>query len=407
MTQRLPFLKVSGTKIVDESGKPVMLKGVSLGGWLMMEGYMLYGRGIAERDFKSSFASALGKDALDDFTRSFRDVFIREEDIGIIKAWGANCIRVPFNYRVVEFEDRPFSLNEEGLKYLDRIVKWCERHSIYCILDMHAAPGAQNTDWHADSTNSKSEFFAYELNQDRFYRLWHFLADRYKDVSAVAGYDVLNEPLLANEHEFVLKGIYDNVTREIRDSDKKHIIFLEGNFWGQRIGFLGKPTDHNTAYSIHAYPPPDYVFNWETDLKYPGKVYNLMWNRNKLAFLARQYESFVNKVKVPLYIGEFGVNWRGGSFGEAKWVKDCVDIFEEYGFHWTYWTYKTLSTNVFPDGIFRYTKNPAWVNRKGPLSGWETFNSLWPKEKGSIIYSWRTENFARNDKLLAVLKKYF
>lgn len=406
MAQKLPFLKTDGTKIVDEDGLPVILKGVALGGWLMMEGYMLYGRNIVERDFKASFEKALGKEALEDFTRSFRDMFIREDDIKLIKEWGANCIRVPFNYRVIEFEDRPFSLNEEGLGYLDRIVKWCEKHSIYCILDMHAAPGAQNPDWHADCSN-KPEFFVYDLNKDRYLRLWHFIADRYKDVSAIAGYDVLNEPLLPNEQENLLKGLYDNVTKEIRDADKRHIIFLEGNFWAQRLNFMGKPADKNTAFSIHAYPPPDYVFNLETDLKYPGRVYKLMWNKKKLEFFARRYKNFIDDVNVPLYVGEFGVNWRGGSFGEAKWVKDCLDVFKKYGFHWSYWTYKTVANSVFPDGIFRYTKNPAWVNKKGPLSGWETFSSLWPKEKGSMAFSWRTENFKRNDKLYSILKKYY
>lgn len=406
MAQKLPFLKTDGRKIVDEDGLPVMLKGVALGGWLMMEGYMLYGRNIAERDFKASFEKALGKDALEDFTRSFRDTFIRESDIKLIKEWGANCIRVPFNYRIIEFEDRPFSLNEEGLGYLDRIVKWCEKHSIYCILDMHAAPGAQNPDWHADCSN-KPEFFVYDLNKDRYLRLWHFIADRYRDVSAIAGYDVLNEPVVPNEQENLLKELYDNVTKEIRDADKRHIIFLEGNFWAQRLNFMGKPADGNTAFSIHVYPPPDYVFNWETDLKYPGRVYKLMWNKKKLEFFAGRYRNFIDDVNVPLYVGEFGVNWRGGSFGEAKWVKDCLDVFKKYGFHWSYWTYKTVCNSVFPDGIFRYVKNPLWVNRKGPVSGWETFSSLWPKEKGSMAFSWRTENFKRNDKLYSLLKKYF
>jgi aryl-phospho-beta-D-glucosidase BglC (GH1 family) len=406
MPPKLPFLKVDKTRIVDASGKPVMLKGVALGGWLMMEGYMMYGRNIAEKSFRESFEKAIGKEALEDFTRSFRDTFIREEDIDIIKGWGANCIRVPFNYRLIEFEDRPFSFNEEGIRYLDRIVKWCEKSGIYCILDMHAAPGAQNPDWHSDCVN-KPEFFTSDVNKDRYFRLWHFLADRYKDVSAVAGYDVLNEPVVEFHEEHIVKDLYERVTKEIRDTDKKHIIFLEGNFWGQRLKFLDAPKDKNTVYSIHAYPPADYVFNWETDLAYPGKVYGVRWDKNTLNILAKQYRSFADKVGVPLYVGEFGVNWRGGGFGEAQWVKDAVSIFKENGFHWTYWTYKTIANPVFPDGLYRYTKNPAWVNRKGPLSGWETFSSLWQSQKGSMAYSWRTENFKSNNKLLAVLKRYF
>jgi len=406
MARKLPFLKVKGTDIVDETGRKVTLKGVALGGWLMMEGYMMCGRNIAEKAFKESFEKALGKEALADFVKSFRETFIREEDIRIIKSWGANCVRIPFNYRVLEFEDRPFSLNEEGLNFLDNVIRWCEKHEVYCILDMHAVPGAQNPDWHADCVG-KTEFFTSEVNKDRYLRLWHFLADRYKEVSAVAGYDVLNEPLVDFHEEHILKDIYERVTKEIRDTDKRHIIFLEGNFWGQKIKFLGHPKDDNTAYSIHTYPPSDYTFNWEVDLEYPGKVYGVPWNKTTLDILAKQYKSFVDKAGVPLYIGEFGVNWRGGKFGEVEWTKDAVSIFKKYGFHWTYWTYKTVANCVFPDGIYRYVKNPAWVNRKGPVSGWETFSSLWQKEKGSMAFSWRTENFKLNNKILAVLKKGF
>ena len=80
---------------------------------------------------------------------------------------------------------------------------------------------------------------------------------------------------------------------------------------------------------------------------------------------------------------------------------------EKYHISWTYWNYKTVANLAYPDGIYRYISNPAWVNRQGPIAGWETFASLWPKEKGSMAYSWRTENFTPNDKILPVLKKYF
>ena len=403
---KLPFLRIDKTRIVDEAGRPVVLKGVALGGWLLMEGYMLAGRNIPEREFKAAFEKSLGREALDDFTRSFRDSFLREDDIRIIKSWGANCVRVPFNYKLVEFEDRPFSFNEEGLKYLDRIVDWCERHSLYCILDMHAAPGAQNPDWHSDCSG-EPELFTNDANKDRYLRLWHFLADRYKDSSAVAGYDVLNEPVVKMREERTVKELYERVTKEIRDADKRHIIFLEGNFWAQRINFLGRPKDDNTAYSIHAYPPTNFTFNLARDLRYPARARDITLSKNMLNMLAAPYINFVEKNKVHLYAGEFGVNARGGHYGEIKWVDDILKVFTKHNLSWTYWTYKTIANSVYPDGIYRYLANPPWVKREGPVYGWENFASQWPKEKGRMIFSWRTENFTLNDKLYSVLKRYF
>ncbi|MDO8525411.1 MAG: glycoside hydrolase family 5 protein [Candidatus Omnitrophota bacterium] len=406
MADKLPRLRVKGAKIVDERDRPVALRGVALGGWLMMEGYMSAGRNMAERDFKASFEKALGKEALEDFTRSFRSTFIQESDIKFIKEWGANCVRVPFNYRVIEFEDKPYSFNSEGLFYLNKVVEWCEKYGLYCILDMHAAPGAQNPDWHADPSG-KPELFTNEVNKSRYLRLWRFLAELYKGSSAVAGYDILNEPVVKEDEEGLVKDLYEKATKEIRDAGDRHIIFLEGNHWAQRINFLGKPADDNTAYSVHVYPPTEFTFNLVRGLRYPCKVCGIPWTRESMKMMALPYKQFAKKNNVHLYAGEFGVNARDGHYGELRWVKDVLDIFEEGGLSWTYWTYKTVANSVYPDGILRYVQNPPWVRREGPVSGWETFSSLWQKERDKMIDSWKTENFELNEKLLAVLEKYW
>jgi hypothetical protein len=123
--------------------------------------------------------------------------------------------------------------------------------------------------------------------------------------------------------------------------------------------------------------------------------------------LARPYRAFADYNKVPLFMGEFGVNARDGHFGDVKWVDDMTSIYNDNGIHWTYWTYKTVANYAFPDGILRYLGNPPWVNRQGPVFGWETYASLWQKEKGRMMSSWRTENFKVNEKIHAVLKKKF
>lgn len=406
MLKQLPFLNVDGTKIVDENGKTVVLKGVNLGGWLMMEGYMFGGRNTPEHEFKAAFEKALGKPALDDFMACFRDTFIQETDFRTIKEWGANCVRLPFNYRLIEHEDRPYSLNEEGLKYLDKAVEWCEKYGLYCILDLHAAPGAQNDAWHSDSYG-KPELFDDAQNRDRYLRMWFFLADRFRENPYIAGYDILNEPNVTVLDEHKVRSLYEEATAEIRSTDQKHIIFLEGNVWAQRLEFLGRPKDRNTAFSIHNYAPLNFTHHFEQGLYYPGKAHGLMWDKKRFDIFAGAYSKYAKIRKIPLFLGEFGVNARDGYYGEDKWVDDQLAICEKYGFSWTYWNYKTIANLAFPDGIYRYTGNPPWVNRQGPISGWETFPSLWQKEKGSMIFSWRTENFTRNDTILSVLKKYF
>ena len=135
--KKIPLLRTCGTGIVDEFGAPVRLRGVNLGSWLLTEGYILGGRNVPEQSFRSEFEKRLGRKAMEEFTLSFRDSFITEEDIRSIKRWGANCVRIPFNYRIVEREERPRRINKEGISYLDKAVNWCGKFGIYCILDLH------------------------------------------------------------------------------------------------------------------------------------------------------------------------------------------------------------------------------------------------------------------------------
>ena len=41
MAQAKDFLRTQGARIVDAGGKPVILRGMGLGGWMLQEGYML------------------------------------------------------------------------------------------------------------------------------------------------------------------------------------------------------------------------------------------------------------------------------------------------------------------------------------------------------------------------------
>ena len=41
LAQAQSFLRADGTRIVNEEGEPVILRGMGLGGWVLQEGYML------------------------------------------------------------------------------------------------------------------------------------------------------------------------------------------------------------------------------------------------------------------------------------------------------------------------------------------------------------------------------
>lgn len=197
-------LRVDKTDIINARGEKVILRGINLGCWLNMEGYILDGRNIPEHTFKNRFRRIFGKDALEEFTRLFRSNFIRRTDFKVIKERGFNCVRIPFNFRLVE--------DKYGFSYLEKAVSYCKQYHLYCILDLHAAPGSQNPDWHADSTGQVL-LWKDKARQEKFIRIWQIISERFKAEETIAGYDILNEPVYTNEG--VILGLYRKAVKAI------------------------------------------------------------------------------------------------------------------------------------------------------------------------------------------------
>ncbi len=389
------MLTIKDGNIVNASGKKIFLRGINLGGWLMMEGYILCGRNISEQSFKHEMIKRYGRKAGDSFLTAFRNSFVKEDDFKRISDVGMNCVRLPFNFRLLE--------EKKGRDILEKVIGWCEKYNIYCILDMHAAPGCQNPDWHSDS-NGDSYLWDNDIYQKRFFRLWEMLSDRFKDRDIIAGYDVLNEPVIRKSAKKTLRNFYKETIRRIREIDKRHIIFLEGNLWAQVLEDIGEPFADNLSYSIHYYCPIDFTFDFHRGLRYPGWVENEYWNKERIEDDLRRYYRLGRNWGVPIFVGEFGINFRCGKCtGSIAWVKDILQIFNKFDFHWTYWTYKTIANSVYPDGLYRYLLNPRWVSREGPIYGWENFYALWKDFKKEIMKSWETENFERDQPLFNLL----
>ncbi len=380
------------------------IKGVNLGGWLLMEGYILGGRNIAEFAFKRSFREQNGNSALVEFEKLFRNNFITKTDFANIRLMGANAVRVPFNHKLIE--SQAYKYSEKGFRYLDNVMSWAKYNKLGVILDLHAACGSQNHDWHSDSTGKALLWLQPDFRK-RTYALWSAIAARYKDCPSLIGYDVLNEPVIDKSKVGMINDLYIGIIKAIRAHDKEHTIFLEGNIWAQQIDFLSKLISENVTISIHTYCPLNFTFNFVPCLNFPGKIEGDLWNQQKLFRYLEPYRKFAEKYDVRLLVGEFGINWRGGHFGELKWLDGILKSFDKFGFDYTYWTYKAIANSAFPDGIYQYLGNNAYVRREGPVYGFENYVNLWKRENTKIVDFWKTDNFAPNKKLISVLKKHF
>ena len=370
----------------------------------MMEGYILHGRNIAESIYKAEFAKTNGRKALADFESSFRDNFITEEDFRNMASWGVNTVRVPFNHKLIE--TTPNKNDEKGLRYLDRVFAWGKKHKIKIILDLHAAPGAQNCDWHADC-NTRALFWEKGHFRERTLVLWELLADRYKNEEALLGYDVINEPVLGGHSEKILFDFYKQAVKTIKRIDNRHTIYLEGSIWAQKIDFMEGLIEENVSISIHYYRPLNYCFNFTPFYSFPGVIEKGRWDEKTIVRSLKPYYDFSRKHKVRIFAGEFGLNWRGGYYGELRWLDCVLKAFEDFGFDYTYWTYKAVANSLFPDGLYQNIPDSDFIKREGPLYGWENYIGMWKSKKSRIIKDWRTESYTPNRKILGTLKKYF
>ena len=380
------MLGIKGKKIVNQKDEVVCLTGIALGGWLMMEGYMLGGANIAESVFKKELGS-LEKE----FTREFRSRFITKKDANIIKSLGFNCVRIPFNYRIIE---------EEGVGYLKKVAEWFYGQKVYVILDMHAVPGAQNCDWHSDSSG-RAGFFENESDRKYFLKLWKDISTAFKDDEYLAGYDVMNEPV--TDKIDILKQAYRDVNKTIRDNNDNHIIFYEGNRWAQEVDFIPELLEENNAISIHFYEPTKYTFNQIADLKYPGRIDGVQWNKSRISRYLKKYSAF----NIPIYVGEFGVASRCPHCSyELNWLRDALNNFKRYGYHFTYWTYKSAGGMKYPDGLFQLFDSSDVLSIGGEHSGMESIIRKMKEDPQRVYDVFDTSNFQINKKLMNLLKKY-
>lgn len=346
----MEMLKVKDNQIVTSGGTPVRLRGFNIGGWLNMEDF-IDGYVGAEHNLRQVMSRILGQEKARFFFDRLLDHFFSEEDVIFMKELGANALRLPFNYRHFERDDRPYEYLEEGFRRLDQAVQWCGKHGIYVILDFHAVQGWHNPDWHSDNAHVHILLYGQKHFRERAAALWREIARRYRGNPAVAGYDLMNEPVTRLEYErydpsqhdwAALNSIYRQMAAAIREVDPDHILFVEGDNFATLYDGLEVDFDPNLAVSTHNYIAPAV-----SPGDYPGTFNGLYWNRDIIAaeFGAHSGTRFAFERRKPLYSGEFGVWYAGHSDQIDQRVRaldDQLGVFDSAGVHWTIWTYKDV-----------------------------------------------------------------
>jgi Endoglucanase len=356
------FLSIDGADF-KVGGRKTMLRGFGLGTWMNLEHFMI-GMPGPESLIRETIRSELGDAGERAFFDSFLESFFGEEDARYVESLGANALRIAINYRHFIDDQEPDSLKEDGFEQLDLAIAACKRHGIYAILDMHAAPGGQNPDWHSDNGTGVSQFWKFRLFRDQIARLWGRIAARYANESAVGGYDLLNEPFQVPRLD-LLKDYYDAALREIRAVDRRHIVFLEGRHFAMDFSGFNEPDDPLATYSFHYYPSV-----WNPDVISPETR-----DEERHSLFRRTLEPFLElrqRVGRPLWCGECGFTYEEERKPYYRRItREMLDLFEENDISWSLWAYKDarLMGIVYPKGDSPWMRFASGIRARWSLPG--------------------------------------
>jgi endoglucanase len=350
------FVTTRGKDLISRDGKPLLLKGINLGNWLLPEGYMFrFKTANSPRLIQTVINELVGEDEGRQFWNTYRENYVSREDIRFIKRSGFNSVRVPFSYRLLVSDSTPARLEGEGYRLLDDVVSWCRQENLYVILDMHGAPGGQTGDNIDDSWGYPFLFESAE-RQDLTVNIWRKLAARYRSEPTVIGFDLLNEPIA---HYFDtaslnprLEPLYRKIVAAIREVDRNHLIFLGGAQWDTNFKVFGPPFDSKLVYTFHKY--------W--------------MNVNREAI--QEYLDFRDKYNVPVWMGESGEN-------TDEWIDSFRTLLEQNNIGWCFWPYKKLEATSCVASIEQPEDWDAIIAfAEGPRTTFEEVRKLRPsKEK--------------------------
>jgi len=230
-------------------------------------------------------------------------------------------------------------LNELAL-VLDR----AQALGIKVIVDLHAPPGGRLPD-------GTQRMFLEKPLQSYFIRIWKHIAQRFKGHPALFGYDLMNEPLQMRPSPPGLLDWFDlqaATARVVRENDPATPILLSVDQWDSPEAFAWmRPVNvPNVIYTVHVYWPNEYTHQgidrpWASDADrpvYPGTFNGEPFDRAALVKQLAPVREFQLAYNVQIFVGEFStVRWAPGG---AQYLADCISIFEEYGWDWTYHAYR-------------------------------------------------------------------
>ena len=267
-----------------------------------------------------------------------RDDFLK------LDSWGVTLIRYQMN-RFWNAHDANRDLADydrwmDGkLNHLaDVVLPLAREFGIKVAIDLHMPPGGRAAD-------GEINMFYEPEYADHFIDCWRKIARRFKGDPAIYGYDMVNEPHQTYNPAGGLgcAELQEKAARAVREIDPDTPIIMESNKWDSPYAFSLMPVVgmKDVIYEAHLYSPMEFTHQgigrdkaWKpTKWPDPSRGWDADFLRRKLS----PVRDFQLRHGARIYIGEFSAAaWAEGA---DRYIADCIAIFDEYGWDWTYHAY--------------------------------------------------------------------
>jgi endoglucanase len=268
----------------------------------------------------------------------------QKENLRDLAQWGANQVRWQLNWvPMKEAEEWARDLGaydrwlDGALADTDKAVEACEKYGLLMLLDLHCPPGGR-------AAGGVCRMFSEERYRDKLLSVWDRIAKRYKGRDVIYAYDLINEPVEPRSGGIVTwPELASQAIETIRAVDPGKPVVFEPGPWGGCGGFdLIQPLDDDRIiYSFHMYQPHEFThqFRFEPSV-YPGVIGGRMWDKERLREAMQPAIDFQRDFGVHIYVGEFSaIRWAPDN-SAYRYVRDLIDLFEEYGWDWSYHAFR-------------------------------------------------------------------
>lgn len=262
-------------------------------------------------------------------------------------------------------------------------------NGIQLVVDMHTAPGGRLPD-------RTYRMYMEQEYRDMFIQSWKRIASRFKGHPGLWAYDLANEPVQnypspAGMPDWL--GLQVEAGKAIRVIDPDTAIMIEVDQWDSPDSFAWlQPVDlPNVIYQAHMYWPWEFTHQGiktnqggadgkdfdKNSIAYPGTLDNQPLDKEALRRYLEPVREFQLEHGARIFIGEFSaVRWAPGA---AQYLEDCISIFEEYGWDWTYHAFR---------------ESPVWGVEHGnlPYDTQHHIKAGAPTDRLLILQKWFAKN---------------